>query len=436
MVISPRTQLSRQSTAVELDQYSSELRIASASGQTIEYQAGVYGYYSKFDSLGMFHMGVPLVTNIGLVFLFPGGSLNTDTNLYTTTSFAAFGQLTWNINEKWSATFGLRSTYEKKEREGSQITEGYFIDVPNAIIDIPPVAGPNIIYDNKRSDSDLSPTINLRYFLSQDLMAYASVSRGFKSGGFNQRREVVGSNGEFDEEIATNYELGWKGTWLDRRLQVNGSVYFVDYDDFQAQGFDGSSIKVTNAGSLESVGLELDIAYVVSETLDFGSAIGINKAEYSEFPNGQCTIEQTFVDFYVTNGIVGISPGTANPPCLQDLKGESLDNAPEVTVSSYLQYEKPFRDRYAAIARLEHNYTDGFFLDQDLDPNLENDAVHLVNLRLTLRDLQSNWELALWGRNLLDEEYYVFGIDIPTVGGYAGVAAPQTTYGLTFRRDF
>ncbi|MEM8499372.1 MAG: TonB-dependent receptor [Pseudomonadota bacterium] len=424
------------STDVELDQYSSELRIASTSGQTLEYQAGVFAYYSEFDSVGTFNMGVPLVNNIGLGFFFPNGSLNTDVNLYTTTSFAGFGQLTWNVNEKWSATFGLRLTYEKKERVGSQITEGYFIDAPNNIIDIPPVAGPDILFDNKRSDSDLSPTINLRYFATQDLMVYASVSRGFKSGGFNQRREAAGSDGEFDEEIATNYELGWKGTWLDRRLQVNGSLYFVDYEDFQAQGFDGSSIKVTNAGSLESYGLELDIAYVVSENIDFGSAIGYNKAEYSEFPNGQCTIEQSFVDYYVTNGNVGLSPGFSNPPCLQDLGGKPLDNAPELTVSSYLQYEKLLSDDLLSVSRLEHNYTDSFFLDQYLDSNLENDATHLVNLRFSLRHLQKNWELALWGRNLLDEEYFVFGIDIPTIGGYAGIVAPETTFGVTFRRDF
>ncbi len=424
------------STAVSLDQYSSELRFASVSGQTLEYQAGVFAYYSEFDSIGTFNMGVPLVNNIGLGFFFPIGSLNTDVNLYTTTSFAAFGQLSWTINDKWNATFGVRLTYEKKERQGSQITEGYFIDAPNNIIDIPPVAGPNIIYDNKRSDLDLSPTINLRYFINQDLMAYASVSRGFKSGGFNQRREVADSDGEFDEEIATNYELGWKGTWLDRRLQVNGSLYFVDYEDFQAQGFDGSSIKVTNAGSLESMGMELDIAYVVSESIDFGSAIGFNKAKYSNFLNGQCTIEQTFTEYYVTNGNVGLSPGFSNPPCLQNLKGEPLDNAPEITVSSYMQYEKLLSDDLLSVSRFEHNYTDGFFLEQDLDENLKNDATHLINLRLSLRHLKNDWELALWGRNLLDEEYFVFGLDIPTVGGYAGIVAPQTTYGLTFRRDF
>ena len=85
------------------------------------------------------------------------------------------------------------------------------------------------------------------------------------------------------------------------------------------------------------------------------------------------------------------------------------------------------------VFRAELNYIDSFFLDQDLDPNLENDAVNLVNLRVTLSDLENSWGVTLWGKNILNEEYFAFGIDIPTVGGYGGVNAPDMSYGLTLR---
>ena len=85
------------------------------------------------------------------------------------------------------------------------------------------------------------------------------------------------------------------------------------------------------------------------------------------------------------------------------------------------------------MVRAEHNYIDEFYLDQDLDPNLKNDAIDLVNLRATLTNLDNDWEVALWGRNLLNEEYFAFGIDIPTVGGYGGTTAPDLSYGLTLR---
>jgi iron complex outermembrane receptor protein len=423
----------RGSTDVELDQYSSELRIHTNSGETFEGQVGLFAYYSEFDSLGTFQMSPSLVSNIGLDLFYPDGSLNVDTNLYTTTSVAAFGQLIWNVSDKFSATLGLRYTYEKKEREGSQITTGLAEGFPN--IDLPPVAGPDIYYDDNRSDSDISPTINLRYFVNEDLMTYASISRGFKSGGFNQRREVSGSNGEFDEEIATNYEVGWKGTWLDRRLQINGTVYFINYDDFQSQGFDGSSIKVTNAGALQSYGTELEVTYLARENVLMGTAIGYTKAEYDEFDFGQCTVQDAFNEHYVVNGSQSGAPGTMST-CVRDLAGEPLDNAPQWTVSSYIQYDHTLSDKLIGVARLEHSFTDSYFLDSDLDPNLVNDEVNLINLRLSLTTPENDWEVALWGRNLLGEEYYAFGIDIPTVGGYAGVVAPDSTYGVTLRLYF
>ena len=422
-------------TDIDLDQYSSEFRITSPGGETFDYQGGLYAYYSEVDSIGEFFQSQALVENIGLAIFFPEGSLNTDSNTYKTTSYAAFGQLTWNINDQLSTTLGLRYTYEKKEREGTQITEGVnpiFDDGNGSPIDLPPIAGPNLVYDENRSDDDISPTINVRYFFTPELMTYASISRGFKSGGFNQRREAQGLTGEFDEETATNYELGWKISTDDRRLQFNGTFYFVNYDDFQAQAFDGSSIRVTNAGSMESYGSELELVYIPLANLTLGNALGYNKAEYKDFDNGQCAVEQTFYEYYIVDGAQGGAPGL-NSVCVQDLAGKALDNAPEWTVSSYAQYDMDLTEDLVGVIRLEHSYIDDFYLDQDLDENLKNDDVNLVNLRFTLTNNDNSWEAAVWGRNMLDEDYYVFGIDIPVLGGYAGVTAPGAIYGVTLR---
>lgn len=416
----------RGSQDVDFDQYSSEFRITSPGGETFDYQGGLYAFYSELDSVGTFAQSVALVTNIGIDAFFPDGTLNTDTNTYKTTSYAAFGQLVWNITDDFSTTFGLRYTYERKERKGSQIT------TPESALDIPPVAGPDIFYDESRNDDDFSPTLIGRYFVTPEIMTYASISRGFKSGGFNQRRELSGKNGEFDPEEATNYEIGWKGSTEDRRLQVNGTFYYTNYDDFQAQAFDGSSITVTNAGSMESYGVELEAVFIPIANMMAGTAIGYNKAEYQDFDNGQCTIPQEFNEYYIVQGAQSGSPGTGNV-CTQDLAGKPIDNAPEWTVSSFVQYEHDLTSNLVGAARIEHNYIDSFFLDQDLDPNLENDSVDLVNLRFTLSNAEQTWEAAIWGQNLLDEEYYAFGLDIPVMGGYTAVTAPGEVYGVTLR---
>ncbi|WP_101758028.1 TonB-dependent receptor [Oceanicoccus sp. KOV_DT_Chl] len=451
--------VAKSTTDVTLNQYSSELRITSPGGATLDYQGGLYAYYSDFESEGTLGMNYALLNNSGLLgALIPADDIaaaadvndlvsrNFDTNDYQTTSFATFGQLTWNISAQMSTTLGLRVNYEKKERTGAQTT------TPATSLDIAPIAGPDVEFDQMREDFDVSPSINLRYFWTDELMTYASVSRGFKSGGFDQRRVAItlidadndpstpgilpnpipvnggnDNNGEFDEEIATNYELGWKGSWMDRRLTVNGTLYYVDYEDFQSQSFDGTGIKVTNAGSLESYGVELDVMFIAAENLSMGTAIGYNHAEYAEFDNGQCTIDKQIYTEVIEGSTV---------PCTTDLAGQPLDNAPEWTFSSFLQHDLAVGDDLMIVSRLEHNYIGGFFLDQDLDQNLYNEEVDLVNLRFTLTNTNRDWEIALWGKNILGEEYLAMGIDIPTVGGYAGVPAPDEKYGITLRYNF
>ena len=405
---------------VEMDQYSSELRFTSEEGDSWDYQVGLYAFYSKMDTDGQTGM----LPDAGALFanglIFPEGSVNFDSNTHETTSFAAFGQANWNFTEKWRLTLGGRVTSEEKERDGSQMSRPR----PAFPLDAPPIAGPDFSVSETRSQTNFSPSVSLTYFATEDLMVYASFSQGFKSGGFNQLRTAVGVPGEFDDERSSNYELGWKGTFLDRRVQLNGTIFYVDYDDFQAQGFDGTNITVRNAGSLESKGLELDALYVVNANLTAGLAVGYNDAEYQDFKTGECTVQQLF-------DITGGNP-LIPPNCVQDLSGEALDNAPKWTFSTYAQYENLVPGTQMSwIARVEYNYTDDYYMAQDLDERLQNDSVDMVNARLSLITNDQRWEVTAWGRNLLDEEYYVTAFDVPTMSGYAGIVAPPLTYGLT-----
>ena len=198
------------------------------------------------------------------------------------------------------------------------------------------------------------------------------------------------------------------------------------------RSWDGASIRVVNAGDMESYGAELELVFVPIAHMTLGTAIGYNKAEYKSFDNGQCTVEQSFYDYYIDKEAQGGTPGTSTV-CTQDLEGEPLDNAPEWSISSYLQYDRDLGKGLRGIARLEHSFTDSYFLDQDLDPNLQNDEVNLVNFRLSLGGSDGGWEVAVWGRNILDEEYFSWGLDTPTLGGYSGVVAPGEVYGVTLR---
>jgi iron complex outermembrane receptor protein len=411
-------------TDVDLDQVSSEFRIASPIGDAFDWQLGLYYYDYQMDTEGE-NGFLPLVGQNFLDPPFPGGfwpegGINFDTNRHETTSYAVFGQANWAFSEKWKLTVGARYTSEEKSRSGTQESR----PAPIFPIDAPPIAGADTSANETRQESDVSPMISISYFLRDGLMLYASASQGFKSGGFNQLRTAAGVSGEFGEETSRNYEAGWKGTWLNRRLQMNGTVFFVDYDDFQSQTFDGQAITVRNAGGMESKGVEFDLVYVPNALATMGMAIGYNDATYTDFDTAECTAAMNFAE----TGGSALVPIT----CVQDLEGEPIDNAPEWTVSNFVQLQDSFGSSDMSwVARLEYNYIDDLYMAQDLDEALHRDALNMVNARLSVSGKDDQWQVTLWGRNLLDEEYHAIAFDVPVMGGFAGINAPPLTYGVT-----
>ena len=108
-----------------------------------------------------------------------------------------------------------------------------------------------------------------------------------------------------------------------------------------------------------------------------------------------------------------------------------------MTLSAYVQYQRPWASHNIQwFTRVEYAYTDSYYLAQDLDENLTNDATNIFNIRLGIQEISYQWEVMLWGRNITDEDYMVVGFDIPTLSGYAGSTAPPATYGLMARYRF
>ena len=85
---------------------------------------------------------------------------------------------------------------------------------------------------------------------------------------------------------------------------------------------------------------------------------------------------------------------------------------------------------------MEYIYTSSFFMSQDLDPVLENDATNVFNARLGISDTNESWIATAWVRNLTDEEYMLAGFDVPTLSGYASIMAPPRTVGLSIHYNF
>jgi iron complex outermembrane receptor protein len=417
---------------VDLDQFSSELTLVSPDGGRLTYQTGLFLYYMTMETLdrngweqGLVAVGSPL---------FATPTRNVNQNEHDTLSAAAYGEATLGLLDRLDLVGGLRVTYERKTRVGVSVTS------PPTVLDAAPILGPNLFRNEERSVTNVQGRVVLRYSPTDETMVYASFANGFKSGGFNQLRVSPTASSEFDDESSLTYELGVRTQWWNRRLTFNVTAYFTDYDDFQAQSFDGASITVRNAGRLFSYGFESDLLWrpARAEGLALGLQVGLNIAEYDSFLGAEATVPAQFQRAKaVLPGAPAVVTCALVVDCSQDLSGRSLDNAPRWTVTTFGRYERPL-PRWPAFwfVRGDYSYTSEQYLAQDLDPNLVQPGYHLLNLRAGLRADDELWELTLWVDNVADSDYLVIGFDVPIISGYAGVKGPPRQYGGTVRVRF
>ncbi len=431
------------STDVDLDQFSSELIMTSPGDGIIEYQAGLYFYYSKMHTVDSLRTNADWAATIPQPPLRPlfNGQTNVNDNTHETLSAAMYGEATYAFTDYLKFTGGLRLNYEQKRRDGSSLSS------PINTLPLGPLGGPDDYRDQERAVTNLQWRAVFRYFALEQInipeadnfMVYTSVANGFKSGGFNQLRvdETTGASSEFSDEESINVELGIKSNWFDNSVIFNFTGYFTDFNDFQAQVLTGSVIEVANAGRLYSYGFETDFVYLTPiEDLMVGTSAAFLISRYKNFenaPNSLPNMQDIADAMFGGNMTLCLS----NPVCNQDLSGEIRDNAPKWTVSTFASYERPVPNLPLAwFTRADYSFTSFQYLDVDLDPNLAQPNYHLLNLRTGLRSDEGLWELTLWVNNVTNTNYLIAGFDVPTLSGYAAVTGPPRTFGVTLNVEF
>lgn len=246
-----------------------------------------------------------IIDNIADAITVPG----TESNIWLTKQYrvdrdyAAFGELTVDVTDKLSATMGVRVYKFDNTLVGFfGFSDGYssrtgvaacFRDDSGALL--PPVVkgSPCTNIDQGTKDTDFIHKLNLTYKFTPDALAYATMSRGFRPGGVNRRATVA----PYDADFINNYEVGFKTSWFDNRMRVNGAVYWLDWINFQysALGQNGLT-EIRNPADARIKGFEFDI-YVnplPGLTVTAGGAYTDAKttSDYCAFPNSarDCTI--------------------------------------------------------------------------------------------------------------------------------------------------
>lgn len=365
------------------EEYSQEFRLNGTS-EKLDWFVGLSAYRS--DVAGQ--------VNDSFGAIFTGAAFDETAKVKAKTeSYALFGDAIYALNDTTNITFGLRASYDAKSQDiKNPAAFGLIFPGDNQFLDANGNPDPSLTSSHENW-SDISPRLVVDHQLNEDLMVFAGVSQGFKSGGFNSFPTVDtdplsatfgfvpnGSTEPFDEEKITNYEAGFKSTLMEGRLRLNGSIYYYDFEDLQFLVGDGTTIIAKNAGSATGLGIDIEAMYMITENLSISANLGWLDAEYGD-------------DVVETDGNV----------IVQD--GQDLAYAPSLSGNLGIDYLLPLDELGEIRAHLNYAYTgERTHNGASTDSIYEEDASGLLSTRVSWLSSDENWEVAAWGTNLTNED--------------------------------
>jgi outer membrane receptor protein involved in Fe transport len=311
--------------------------------------------------------------------------------------WSVFAQATWNINEQFRITGGVRYTDEEKGvlRDSrcnfGIISAQLLIPFANALCPDPVLDG----FTDERSSDNVMPEVSGQWYVTEDFMLYAKWGESAKSGGFASATSVAPSDLEYGDEDATGYEVGFKSRWFDGRAELNVTWYRTEFKDLQVNSFrvvdlGGGLIQtiptIKNAAEAVSEGVEVDGRWAPTDWLTLGGSFAYLDAEYESFRQGQCNTVN------------------ATPTGICDLSGQRLPLAAEWSGNVYADFQYPISGNINLVAYLGVAFSDEYTTDGSLDPAGLQDSWTKVNARFGVADANDRWSLAIVGRNLTEED--------------------------------
>jgi len=458
---------------------SQEFRLAGEFGESSHWVGGVYYFSQEIDSntntTGGIHLqpyvliGQPdlqaLIDGVNQVSALTGGAIppaadpfpadifSDDIVQQDHSGFAVFGQVDWDITDAVTLTLGARYTDEEKDIDAryTQTNNGpppdfaaiglnlFYAATGNPLFNPVPllaVAEPNSGWGgylfaplSPRSnvletleDDQVTGTAKIAWRATDSSMFYLSYATGFKAGGTNADRISPLQSQIFGPETSTSLELGMKAD-ISAEFRLGIAVFKTDYDDFQANAFEGGGFNLRNAGKIETQGFEIEALWQPTETFTVQSYYARNEGEYKSFKDATCWDATPF------------HTGVAQVTC--DLDGFKMAYNPEDRF--FLGVTKTFpMGNNEFFVRAEYTYTSDSLTDGDVDPLTLAESYGLVNLRLGMNIDSWNSNITLWGRNITDEHFYRQSFDPPLLdnGRMDSYPSEPATYGITFRKNW
>jgi iron complex outermembrane receptor protein len=342
----------------EYTKFSQELRLDS-SGDKLKWLVGLYYDKDHKDVHTTLDSDIPSM-------------VSTNDREFDGDSYSLFGQASYPVLQQLCLVMGLR--YEKQESEFEDHITG-----------------------TKEDDSweEISPKLALEYSFTTNIMAYVSVSKGYRSGGFNTYATDP-QYAKYDEEKLWSYELGVKSNLLGKRLMLNAAVFYMDIEDMQVnESVTPYEAFLTNAGKASAIGGELEMRAKLFRGLSLMASLGYCDIKFDEFKDA-----------------------------LGDYKDNRNPYAPEYTFNLGAQY----RDPSGFFARVDLiGYGKMYF---DKANTYSRDAFEIVNAKIGYE--MEHFDIYLYGKNIFDKEYNSYGY----FDGYYNIYSEPAEFGLKLTYRF
>ena len=406
--------------AVDLDvpaiyknhQFSQEFQLVADKGPL----QGVAGfYYLNANAFDIFDVRLYDL----LPAVLPGFTAATSGNVATKT-WAVFADATYNFSPEWSASLGGRFTDDKRHakifRQSYILGGSPELGGSNGFGVGKPFGAPTSNFEGERTDKAFTPRASINFKPDPNNNIYLSYSRGFKGGGFDPRAQSTSAPSQdpavvydymaFDPETVDSYELGWKASLLERRLQFAAAVFDAEYKDVQVPGSAGCRDAAgntsfcgvtTNAGKARIRGVELETNARVAQDLAvpgdrfiFAGTLGYLDGKYLQF---------------ITN-IPGLGP-------VDVASHREIQNTPKWTLSGSLDYERPLSG-----GRLDINTTLSYRSKSQqfelASPMLDQGGFALWDANIVWRSAGNRYEIGLHAKNIANTKYIVSGYNFLT----------------------
>ncbi len=335
-----------------------------------------------------------------------------------TASYAAYAQGTYKFTDAFDLTLGVRGTTEHKSFAYSAATQFQSGGLGNFGPLMPILPPPGDSFNRSLSNSSFNWRAAADYHIDENVMAYASIATGFKSGGFNgsflsaDPVQISAQLAPIKPEQVTAYETGVKSNLFDDRLQFDAALFYNDYKNLQIfvlapiPGTLLATNLLANARRAHMMGADIQVEAKPIDNLSLSAQIGLLQAKID-------SSEQINVD------ALG-NPVTAH--------GHQLPLSPHVTLSMFADYKVPM-DSGQLDFQLNASFKSRQLFDVANSPFLTQRPYWLENFRVAYDFDDSNWEVAGYVRNLSGQKYFLDVFDLSFIGFYQGIMGQPRTFG-------